>query len=611
MSLQPTVQFFKPNTQLKDVKLTPSKLDEFEYPVSQFVGESFLTYKFPQLFTEFLPLHPSQIDMDKSLTVKNMLEGLTILHLTFGKLPDSELSIKTGQLLDRHLSKVRDWGILATTAPKNVLKFTHKILTPYVLNKLEDRVRFLFYTTEVSNRFDTHLIIGDAFIQVGRDDMKKIGGSLANHCDKLLKIINKYGGVGYDPIHFINRYFGLCVQSKYVGPMLRRFEEHVDFPYHSGLYFEALEGKADIYKVLKLIYFGQYRTWYNSGTWVDVKGTAIYVDHHTVYENLDFEHFVTKRLKRLPFGSHPKDVFGEYIKTLAEDAHEEGSRYNSPKELVMTNLVAGVRQLTTGIDLVNEGNVMEHCIGGEDYRYELDSGEEMYFHLDVDGFKHGATLALRANNTRGEWGFGGRFWKVSEFHGFDDESILSAETPFANAANKALTHFLKQCFYLATPQTVRSIERIKEFEFRTPYCGLLETKNGSVRWVNKDAKKVFGWMVSRLDANFVDPDTGLLLGELVNNDGISPAMTHQLTGRHHGIDDITHLYPNALELLGYDTEGLDLERYGLFGTRQPSLVTEGTFPHPIRMACQKEIGPSELASALGSCVKPITVTKEL
>jgi hypothetical protein len=186
----------------------------------------------------------------------------------------------------------------------------------------------------------------------------------------------------------------------------------------------------DLFRPLFAIYLSTYNQWFESGTYVNIEGTDVYVDHHTIFETLDLYEFHLDHPtypNEIPFGIHPKDYFKDYITTLAT------AQFNKYKHVKYPNDFKGVlnlegsphRQLLTGVDLVQEGRRMHHCVGGENYLDHLVDGDMIFFHLEVPDLKHGATLSMVPHQRKepGAFWLNGSGWELDQYYGFDDESL--------------------------------------------------------------------------------------------------------------------------------------------------------------------------------------------
>ena len=234
----------------------------------------------------------------------------------------------------------------------------------------------------------------------------------------------------------------------------------------------------DLFRPLFAIYLSTYNQWFESGTYVNIEGTDVYVDHHTIFETLDLYEFHLDHPtypNEIPFGIHPKDYFKDYITALAT------AQFNKYKHVKYPNDFKGVlnlegsphRQLLTGVDLVQEGRRMHHCVGGENYLDHLVDGDMIFFHLEVPDLKHGATLSMVPHQREkpGTFWFNGSGWELDQYYGFDDESLRNH-----SEAQRVLDEFRNTYFEkIPFPEVIslpRSMGKSVEVEFNELPRGL-------------------------------------------------------------------------------------------------------------------------------------------
>lgn len=234
----------------------------------------------------------------------------------------------------------------------------------------------------------------------------------------------------------------------------------------------------DLFRPLFAIYLSAYTQWFESGTYVNIEGTDVYVDHHTVFETLDVYEFHLKHPtypNEIPFGIHPKDYFKDYITALATAQFNKYRHVKYPKDFKgVLNLEGSPhRQLLTGVDLVQEGRRMHHCVGGENYLDHLVDGDMIFFHLEVAGLKHGATLSMTPHQREkpGTYWFNGSGWELDQYYGFDDESLRNH-----SEAQRVLDEFRNTYFEkIPFPEVIslpRSMGKSVEVEFNELPRGL-------------------------------------------------------------------------------------------------------------------------------------------
>lgn len=252
-----------------------------------------------------------------------------------------------------------------------------------------------------------------------------------------------------------------------------RFKEWMPRGYARYTNGPGTKNREKLIRLLFSAYFGQYKQWYEDSSWVMVEGDRIYVNHHSVYEIGKFDQYLLNNPdfpNQLPFGIHPSIYFKDRIEKLAASTHKEAAKVTYPKGFKGILDLSGSphRQLLTGLDLVNEGVYMQHCVGGENYQRAIQRGSQLFFHLSVPGSKYGTTLSMeRGSNRKNSYRFNGEWWRVDQYYGFDDSYANDGIT------GEVLKEFLNNFF---TPHKKHSIKYI---------VGLCKP--------NKDCVHVKGW----------------------------------------------------------------------------------------------------------------------
>lgn len=169
-----------------------------------------------------------------------------------------------------------------------------------------------------------------------------------------------------------------------------------------------------------LLYLNKYKQWCQGSTDVRQNGFVIRVHHHTVIAK--YIEMLTKLIhlgdkvkieEILPpsLQTHPRDVMSSY---LQEEITLRAARLNQlVKNIHFPELHTSLltlnpsrwQHLDNPIKLINEGDRMRHCIGGDGY-IRNGSEDAVYFHYD-DGSKHGLTIHLEhveCSNARNDSG---------------------------------------------------------------------------------------------------------------------------------------------------------------------------------------------------------------
>lgn len=183
------------------------------------------------------------------------------------------------------------------------------------------------------------------------------------------------------------------------------------------------------FAVLFGLYLSDYVQWFESGSYIQFNDCEVYVDHHTIFEaTVISEYYKThpQYPNMVPYGIHPNEYFKDRIAEIAKEQYEKYHMVKYPKWFkgVIDLSLEPHRQLVNGVQLVEEGRRMHHCVGGVNYLDKLTAGEMLFFHLDVPDLRHGATLSMRRTDDKpGNRILNGEGWKVDQYYGFDDESL--------------------------------------------------------------------------------------------------------------------------------------------------------------------------------------------
>lgn len=140
----------------------------------------------------------------------------------------------------------------------------------------------------------------------------------------------------------------------------------------------------------------------------DDKGTEIRVHHHSAhwdvsqYYELDekvlydgVERSMRELVNNFDPKSSPKRFYAPIIKNIAKNTFEKynGMVFADFSE-VLRNKVSGIRFIPTALEVLKEGDVMGHCVGGENYVSGCVEGDTLIFHVDSPECPYGLTIAL-------------------------------------------------------------------------------------------------------------------------------------------------------------------------------------------------------------------------
>lgn len=418
---------------------------------------------------------------DRPVTVRSVLEVICALRFNYTremydvgtKLMSFLSHDKREELavyLINALDKVKDWGSYETTPISlDDADMFLRLASPELLYYAEDKIRFLLDATKGLNY--THLLIRDGLSDGVNFDL--IGVTHAKIFAEAIEYATTFdGGLNAaSPIQFFKNHYKLNISTIAI--------QYRTTYRNSTRLGTSNTGKGALFKLSMLLtpYFDTYRNWTDSGKYYVAKsGDRIYFSNHSVrdlqhrvsLENYIRNHPIPEYRNRLPYGIHPKIYFAPLIEQLVEEQVAHAKLFQTPEALVVPELKGSVRQLTKGVDLLNEGNVMKHCIGGQNYLEHLASAGYMFFHIDVPGFRYGATASFKSSVRifRNNWNEGeieydeddryrynylGREWVIDDFRGIENASTAYLDSEFAIAADKAMRKILSENFRGGTP----------------------------------------------------------------------------------------------------------------------------------------------------------------
>ena len=378
---------------------------------------------------------------DVPLTNRNILESHVFTKCILLEAPNEQYN----QLLPV-FNSIQVWGE-ASEQPTSFSKFNTFIQKDY-LDLFQDRIRFIPPQRYLDDPIDPAVFL------------KACGVSQKDLFKNIIDFINTTVDFKYqhNVINFLKTYIRVTVTPRGI-VFKSKTRDVVNFGPHT-------KDPYQIARFLYTVYFSQYTQWTNDSSWVDVNGDRIYVDHHSVYEVGKFDEYLASNehyRNQLPFGIHPSKYFKERIEKLAAETHSEAMAISYPDDFKgyvdLSN--SPHRQLLCGLDLVNEGVYMKHCVGGQNYQEQMADGETIFFHLHVPGDKYGATLSMcSAGPYRGAYRLNGEWWSIDQYYGFDDRYAREGES------GEVLQEFLKTHF---TPYSSKLIKKIQPAPERQLY----------------------------------------------------------------------------------------------------------------------------------------------
>lgn len=372
---------------------------------------------------------------DVPLTNRNLLESHIFTKCILLEAPTERYN----QLLPV-FNSIQVWGE-ASERPTSYSKFSKFIQKDY-LDLFQDRIRFIPAQHYVDDPIDPLALL------------KACGVSQKDIFKNIIDFINTTVDFKYqhNVVNFLKTYINVEASTR--GMV---FTSRIDNLRGTSNFGPLTTDPYKIARFLYAVYFSQYTQWTDDSSWVDVNGDRIYVDHHSVYEVGKFDEYLLSNVhyrNRLPFGIHPSKYFKERIEKLAAKTHSEARNVTYPEGFkgYVDLSYSPHRQLLTGLDLVNEGVYMKHCVGGGNYQESMADGGMLFFHLQVPGDKHGATLSMEtAGQYRGAYRLNGQWWAIDQYYGFDDRYARDG------ASGEVLQEFLKTHF---TPYSSKLIKKI-------------------------------------------------------------------------------------------------------------------------------------------------------
>lgn len=254
---------------------------------------------------------------------------------------------------------------------------------------------------------------------------------------------NKLGWTTNTIVKYFTRQIERGISKKYTPEDLYQFiRSRVTVDMYSNIYWYG----EDIRHVKGLdgLYAAMYCEWFDKLH--EVKGVKIH--GHTIYN-----HNKAKGLIIKGFAHHPNKVFKDLMVEMAERTRAlYNVQYVYPTSMIDEVILPpdpNIRQLLTGLDLVNEGINMKHCIGGETYLDSIKNGSQIHFHINVPDHPHGYTVSLiRVKSEQSYFDYLKRnnhdsAWRIGQVFGYEnsvDADTKRAELIAANYIGKYFTH---------------------------------------------------------------------------------------------------------------------------------------------------------------------------
>ena len=149
----------------------------------------------------------------------------------------------------------------------------------------------------------------------------------------------------------------------------------------------------ELHNIDLYLWMSHYKQWYNSTTTFDYKNTKIKIHNHTVTNYLEIPY----KNGNFDMSKHPSECITRKIDMELNNRYTKANiKFQLPSHFCSGS---NFRLLENGLDLINEGATMNHCIGGLDYIKAGESGRAVYLHVDSLEDPKGFTMAL----TRNEW----------------------------------------------------------------------------------------------------------------------------------------------------------------------------------------------------------------
>lgn len=372
---------------------------------------------------------------DVPLTNRNLIESHLFTRCKL--LLDSD---EVYPLLVDAYNHISQWGEISEI-PADYTFFSNLLTVP-ILTLLKDRVRHIpTIQKQVSSRTAEHILTHGGITR------SIIFG-------ELIKFINKTKNFKYqkDVVGFLSSYCNVGLVS---GFFYIRAKNRIRQGLNCDIKYNTTSTNQLIHFLFTL-YIGQHKQWFESGTWLNIDGTSVYVDHHTLIETRCLNEYIADNKTyphQLPFGIAPALYFAEKLHELALRSYKTSGCIKYPKDFpaILDLSDSPHRQLTTGLDLVSEGVVMSHCVGGDNYQNLIKKGDALFFHLDIPDITHGATLSLDlADEDYGKYELGGLWWVEDQFYGYDDEYVSSN-------GHRVKDEFLKTYFKPRDRKKIRSV----------------------------------------------------------------------------------------------------------------------------------------------------------
>jgi hypothetical protein len=200
--------------------------------------------------------------------------------------------------------------------------------------------------------------------------------------------------------------------------LMQRFAGDRLEPYVQAVMYRSLDLRSETGKEYQIeLDAFDFHLWSRANQWRDKistvlvneeDGTTIRVHHHTAFwyvsKNCELnnkvhyggtEQSMRELVNNFDPKSSPKRFYADIVKNIAQATYEKynGMVFADFSE-VLRNEVDGIRYIPTALEVLKEGDVMGHCVGGEGYVSGCVEGDTLIFHVDSSECPYGLTIAL-------------------------------------------------------------------------------------------------------------------------------------------------------------------------------------------------------------------------
>lgn len=255
------------------------------------------------------------------------------------------------------LAGMADHNLIDMSIFKDHLRNPQSVFTIYKI--LNEFILLLSAINEQRDYFDPSLPFKECVSKLGINDVN------------LLKYNNAFKESKLDPrilLNYIDR-SSFTIKDQYINDLI------------------------DSHNIDLHLWLSHYKQWYDSTTTFDYKNTKIKIHNHTVTNYLEIPY----KNGNFDMSKHPSECITRKIDMELNNRYTKANiKFQLPSHFCSGR---NFRLLENGLDLINEGATMNHCIGGLDYIKAGESGRAVYLHVDSLEDPKGFTLAL----VRNEW----------------------------------------------------------------------------------------------------------------------------------------------------------------------------------------------------------------